>query len=86
MPLLRFDHVSKRYPGGHVALADVSFEVDAGEMLFITGHSGAGKSTLLRLIHLSERPSQGAVLIDGKNLGQIRPRGQQECMTRKAFM
>ena len=75
MPLLRFDNVSKRYPGGHAALIDVSFEVEPGEMLFITGHSGAGKSTLLRLIHLSERPSQGAVLIDGKNLNQIRPRG-----------
>jgi cell division transport system ATP-binding protein len=75
MPLLRFDNVSKRYSGGHIALSEVSFEVEAGEMLFVTGHSGAGKSTLLRLIHLSERPSQGAVLIDGKNLNQMR-RGQ----------
>jgi cell division transport system ATP-binding protein len=75
MPLLRFDHVSKRYPGGHVALNEVSFDVEAGEMLFITGHSGAGKSTLLRLIHLSERASQGAVLIDGKNLAQVRRSG-----------
>lgn len=74
MTLLHFDRVSKRYPGGHVALTDVSFEVEQGEMLFITGHSGAGKSTLLRLVHLSERPSLGAVLIDGKNLGQIRAR------------
>ena len=74
MPVLRFDHVSKRYPGGHTALSEVSFELEAGEMLFVTGHSGAGKSTLLRLIHLSERPSQGAVLIDGKNLSQVRRR------------
>lgn len=72
MPLLRFDHVSKRYPGGHTALSDISFDVEHGEMLFITGHSGAGKSTLLRLIHLSERASQGAVLIDGKNLNQVK--------------
>lgn len=72
MPLLRFDQVSKRYAGGRTALQEVSFDVDAGEMLFITGHSGAGKSTLLRLIHLRERCSQGAVLVDGKNLAQIR--------------
>jgi cell division transport system ATP-binding protein len=72
MPLLRFDHVSKRYAGGHVALDDVSFDVEPGEMLFVTGHSGAGKSTLLKLIHLSARASQGAVLIDGKNLAQVR--------------
>ena len=82
MPLLRFDQVSKRYPGGHVALSDVSFDVEAGEMLFITGHSGAGKSTLLRLIHLSERTSQGAVLIDGKNLAQVRPRGVPQARRR----
>src|SRR3546814_4051951 len=61
MSVLRFDNVSKQYPGGHVALSDVSFDVGAGEMLFVTGHSGAGKSTLLKLIHLSERPSRGAV-------------------------
>jgi cell division transport system ATP-binding protein len=72
MPLLRFDHVSKRYMGGHTALADVSFDVERGEMLFVTGHSGAGKSTLLKLIHLSERATQGTVLIDGRNLAQVR--------------
>ena len=42
MSLLRFDAVSKSYPGGHAALTDVGFSVEAGEMLFITGHSGAG--------------------------------------------
>src|SRR5690606_36813567 len=71
-PVLRFDNVCKQYPGGHVALEDVSFSVDAGEMLFVTGHSGAGKSTLLRLIHLSERPSRGAVIFGERNLLRVR--------------
>jgi cell division transport system ATP-binding protein len=74
MAALRFDNVSKRYPGGHDALTEVSFEVATGEMLFITGHSGAGKSTLLKLVHLSERPSRGAVLFGERNLMKVRGR------------
>lgn len=74
MTVLRFDNVSKRYAGGHDALTEVSFEVAVGEMLFITGHSGAGKSTLLKLIHLSERPSRGAVLFGERNLMKVRGR------------
>src|SRR3546814_13376999 len=74
MSVLRFDNVSKQYPGGHVALSDVSFDVGAGEMLLVTGHSGSGKSTLLKLIHLSERPSRGAVLFAARNLLNVRGR------------
>ena len=74
MSVLRFDNVSKRYDGGHDALSEVSFEVAQGEMLFVTGHSGAGKSTLLKLIHLSERPSRGAVLFSDRNLLKVRGR------------
>ena len=72
MSVLRFENVSKQYPGGHEALADVSFEVAQGEMLFVTGHSGAGKSTLLKLIQLAERPSRGAVLFADRNLLKVR--------------
>ena len=72
MPILRFDSVAKRYPANHDALHDLSFNVDAGEMLFVTGHSGAGKSTLLRLIHLTERPTRGAVLFEDRNLNKVR--------------
>ena len=72
MSVLRFESVSKQYPGGHPALIDVSFQVEEGEMLFVTGHSGAGKSTLLKLIHLSERPSRGAVVFNDHNLLRVR--------------
>jgi cell division transport system ATP-binding protein len=81
MPLLRFDSVSKNYPGPLAALSELSFSVDEGEMLFITGHSGAGKSTLLKLIHLSERPSRGTVLLDDRNLGKVR--GRQVALHRR---
>jgi cell division transport system ATP-binding protein len=73
--MIRFDHVSKRYAGGQEALRDLSFALDAGEMVFLTGHSGAGKSTVLKLLSVQERPSQGTVLIDGKNVAAVKPRG-----------
>ena len=53
--MIRFDNLSKRYEGGFEALRNVSFEMDAGEMAFLTGHSGAGKSTLLKLLMLIEQ-------------------------------
>ena len=65
--MIRFDNVTKRYPGGHEALANVTLSIDAGELTFITGHSGAGKSTFLRLIGLIERPTRGNVLIDKRS-------------------
>ena len=64
--------VSKRYPEGLEALKEVSFEIDAGEMVFITGHSGAGKSTLFRLLAVIERPTSGSIVINGQNLAALR--------------
>jgi cell division transport system ATP-binding protein len=69
--MIRFDNLSKRYPGGLEALRNVSFEMDSGEMAFLTGHSGAGKSTLLKLLMLIERPTAGSLLINGKNLNRL---------------
>jgi cell division transport system ATP-binding protein len=69
--VINFEHVSKRYTGGVAALQDVSFELAAGEMAFLTGHSGAGKSTLLRLILMLERATRGQVIVNGRNLGKL---------------
>ena len=69
--MIRFDNLSKRYSGGFEALRNVSFEMDSGEMAFLTGHSGAGKSTLLKLLMLIERPTAGNLLINGKNLNRL---------------
>jgi len=70
--MIRFDNISKRYPGGHEALCNVSFHLPRGEMAYLTGHSGAGKSTLLKLIALIERPTRGNLLLDGINLSSVR--------------
>jgi cell division transport system ATP-binding protein len=69
--VIRFEHVSKRYPESGEALSDVSFELAAGEMAFLTGHSGAGKSTLLRLVGLLERPTRGQIVVNGRNLARL---------------
>ncbi|SMF12382.1 cell division ATP-binding protein FtsE [Alteromonadaceae bacterium Bs31] len=73
--MISFSSVSKRYENGHQALANLSFDVDEGELVFLTGHSGAGKSTLMKLIMLIERASAGQVVIAGRNLNRMR-RGQ----------
>ena len=70
--MISFSAVSKRYPGGQEALRGVSFALEAGEFAFLTGHSGAGKSTLLKLIPAIERPSSGAVLVNGQNVGALK--------------
>lgn len=70
--MINFSNVSKRYESGHQALAGLSFDIDEGEMVFLTGHSGAGKSTLMKLIMLMERPTAGQVVIAGRNLNRLR--------------
>lgn len=73
--MLQFNNVGKRYPGGHEALSRITFQLGHGEMAFLTGHSGAGKSTLLKLIALIERPSNGQIIVNRKNLARIGRRG-----------
>lgn len=70
--MIKFDHVTKRYPGSNEALSQVSFDIEAGELVFVTGHSGAGKSTLLKLIAAIERPTSGTVLIANQNISQLK--------------
>lgn len=71
MAAIRFTAVSKRYENGHDALRGVDFDLESGEMVFLTGHSGAGKSTLLKLLTLVERPSRGEVWVGDQNLASL---------------
>ncbi len=72
--MIKFDDVSKRYPGGHEALSHIDFHMKRGELAFLTGHSGAGKSTLLKLIMHMELASSGQVIINGQNLNKLKRR------------
>ncbi len=70
--MITFDNVTKRYPGSHEALTNVSFSINDGELVYVTGHSGAGKSTLLKLMAAIERPTSGTVIINQQNIAKLK--------------
>ncbi|MCP4433805.1 MAG: cell division ATP-binding protein FtsE [Gammaproteobacteria bacterium] len=69
--MIEFYNVTKRYEGGQDALSNISMNLDAGEMAFLTGHSGAGKSTMLKIISLIEKPTRGQAVLNRINLNTI---------------
>ncbi len=70
--MIQLFRVTKYYEGV-AALREVSFEVDKGEFVFITGPSGAGKTTLLKIIFCAECADEGQIIIQGMNVFRIRP-------------
>ena len=69
--MIHFLHVGKNFPGGRIALEDVSFHLGKGEFAFLSGASGAGKTTLLKLIYREIDPSSGQILVNGRNVASI---------------
>ena len=73
--MITFQSVSKQYSAHATALQEVSFDIAKGELVYLAGPSGAGKSTLLKMIAAIERPTAGAVLVNGQDIGKLRREG-----------
>ncbi|RMI41348.1 ABC transporter ATP-binding protein [Streptomyces triticirhizae] len=71
--MLRFEHVSKRYPNGTVAVDDLDFEVAEGELVTLVGPSGCGKTTTMRLVNRLEEPTSGRILLGGEDIAGVDP-------------
>ncbi len=72
--MIRFENISKVYPGSSPALENINLQIKAGEFVSVVGHSGAGKSTLLKLLYTEERPTTGVVSFDSANLLDLKKR------------
>ncbi|RKN42957.1 ABC transporter ATP-binding protein [Streptomyces hoynatensis] len=71
--MLRFEHVSKRYPDGTVAVDDLDLEVREGELVTLVGPSGCGKTTTMRMVNRLEEPTSGRILLEGKDVATWDP-------------
>ncbi|MFG2667381.1 ABC transporter ATP-binding protein [Streptomyces sp. NPDC048387] len=71
--MIRFEHVTKRYPEGTTAVEDLSFEVAEGELVTLVGPSGCGKTTTMKMVNRLIEPSSGRILLDGEDVAAADP-------------
>ncbi|MEU0275129.1 betaine/proline/choline family ABC transporter ATP-binding protein [Streptomyces sp. NPDC006307] len=71
--MIRFEHVTKRYPDGTTAVDDLSFEVAEGELVTLVGPSGCGKTTTMKMVNRLIEPTEGRILVDGQDISAVDP-------------
>jgi len=70
--MVRFENVNKKFAGSVFTISDISFEINDGEFVFITGPSGAGKTTILKLIIRELTPSSGKIFLNTWELSKLK--------------
>lgn len=83
-PIIKIEHVSKSFAGKNEvhALKDVNLDIQRGDIFGIIGMSGAGKSTLVRCLNFLEKPTEGHVYVEGKDLGSLSNKELRQMRTR----
>ncbi|MDJ0384949.1 ATP-binding cassette domain-containing protein [Streptomyces sp. G-G2] len=71
--MIRFEHVTKRYPDGTTAVEDLSFEVAEGELVTLVGPSGCGKTTTMKMVNRLIEPTGGRILLNGEDIAAADP-------------
>ncbi|MFJ9927575.1 betaine/proline/choline family ABC transporter ATP-binding protein [Streptomyces misionensis] len=71
--MIRFEHVTKRYPDGTTAVDDLSFEVAEGELVTLVGPSGCGKTTTMMMVNRLIEPTSGRIRVDGEDIAGVDP-------------
>lgn len=71
--MIRFEHVTKRYPDGTTAVEDLSFEVAEGELVTLVGPSGCGKTTTMKMVNRLIDPTSGRILLNGEDIATTDP-------------
>ncbi|MGG8405646.1 ABC transporter ATP-binding protein [Streptomyces sp. 12297] len=71
--MIRFEHVTKRYPDGTTAVEDLSFEVAEGELVTLVGPSGCGKTTTMKMVNRLIEPTGGRILLAGEDIAAADP-------------
>ena len=70
--MIQLHKVSRVYPPDYTGVKEITFQVEDGEFLFLCGPSGAGKTTLLRLLFRAEQPTEGQIVVSGRNITRLK--------------
>lgn len=71
MDLIRFKNVTKTYKTGVTAVYDLDLNIEKGDFVFLIGATGCGKSTVIKMLYRAEKPTNGQIILGGKDISKI---------------